>query len=131
MDTHGDEDLIGMGVALYETQSLQGVELMIEDGEVLYRLLHRLTLAGEIFCLVASICLVAEQLLGVFCHILQISQVMHVGIKARASYEICSDTNDNHHDNYCQQRLLLVERIIINLVNKPETILIVLVIFHL
>ena len=93
---------------------------MIEDGEVLYRFLHRLALACEIFCLVACICLVAKKLFRVFCHILQISQIMHVSVETCTSYEICSNTNDNHQDNYSQQWLLLVKRIIIYLVNEPE-----------
>ncbi len=56
-----NEQLIGARVALHQSDTLQRVELLVEQGEVVDGLLHSTSLTGKELCLVASICLFAQQ----------------------------------------------------------------------
>ena len=118
-----------MCVALDEPQLLQRVELVVEYGEVLDGFLHRLALAGKVFLFVARIGLVAQQVLGVFGHILQIAQIVHVGIETGAADEVGTDADGHHDKDDSYQTLVAVHGVGVDAVDQGEGLLIDLVTF--
>ena len=116
-----------MGIALHQSHLLERVELLVETGEVLDGLFHRLALAGEVFLFVACIGLVAQQLFRVLRHLLQIAEVVHIGIETRSAIEVEAY---GHHDDdgYSdQQWLLTVEGVVVQTVYQREGLLVHLV----
>ena len=63
LDVQRNQQLIGMGIALHQSDALQRVQFAVEQCEVVEGFFHRASLAGEVFDLVAGISLVAEQVL--------------------------------------------------------------------
>ena len=97
---------------------------MIEHGKVLDGLFHRLTLTGKVFLFVACIGLVAQQVLRVFGHLLQIPQVVHVGIKAGTSCEVGTDTDDHDDDDHGNQSFLLIDGVGVQFVDEGKRLLV-------
>ena len=93
---------------------------MVEDGEILDGFLHALTAAREIFLLVAGVGLVAQQLLRIFGVLLQIAQVVHVGIEAHPADEIGSHAHRHNGGYDDKQRFLTVEGVGVHAVDEPE-----------
>ncbi len=115
---HGNENLIGMGVVLHETELLQRIELTVKDGEMADGFLHRLAFTGKVFRLVAGICFAAKQIFRVFGHRVLVAQVVHVGIETNAAHEVGTDTNNYHQTDNGQQGFVAVEGIRVNSLDK-------------
>ena len=114
------QQLVGGRIALYQSQALQGVELMAQHAEVMEGFLHGLALTGEIFGFVAGIGLRAQQVLGMLDHRVVVAQIVHVGIEMGAAHAPGTYANDCQHDDDGNQRLFPIEGIGVDTLNKSR-----------
>ena len=112
------EQLVGVGIALYESDALQGVELVFEQGEVVDGFFHRATLAGEVVGLVAGIGLFVEQFLGMLDDVGLIAEVMHIGIEMGAANDIGGDADHRNDHDSSYQGLLPIEGVVVDAVDE-------------
>ena len=100
---------------------------MIEDSKILNSFLHCLALTGKVFLFITRIGLIAQQVLRIFGHVFQITEVMHVGIETGATIEIGTNANCHHHNDSGYQFSLAINGVVVNMVYQQKGFLVNLI----